>query len=139
MERFNLKGAKPVTTPLAQHFKFSKEQEPKSDEDIAYMQKVSYASVVGSIMYSMVCSRPDLSYSMIVVSIFMENPGKRHWEAAKWVFRYISKTIDVGPKYANQDEVPITEGYVDSDFVGSIDTRKSTTGYAFKVFGNLVS
>ena len=83
MEIFNLKGAKSVTTPLAQHFKLSKEQEPKSNEDIAYTQKVSYASVVGSIMYSMVCCRPYLSYSLSVVSRFMANPGKRHWEATK--------------------------------------------------------
>ena len=53
--------------------------------------------------------------------------------------RYIFGTIDVGLKYPNRGEVPITEGYVDSDFAGDIDTRKSTTGYALKVFGNLVS
>ena len=65
------------------------------------MQKVPYASVVGSIMYSMVCCKSDLSYSMSVVSIFMTNLGKRHWEAAKWVLRYISETIYVRLKYAN--------------------------------------
>ena len=69
----------------------------------------------------------------------MANPSKRHWETAKWVLRYIFGTIDVGLKYPNRGEVPITEGYVDSDFAGDIDTRKSTTGYALKVFGNLVS
>ena len=127
LERFNLKGAKSVTTPLAQHFKLSKEQEPKSDEDIAYMQKVSYASVVGSIKYSMVCCKPDMSYSISMVSRFMANPGKSHWEVAKRVLRYIFGTIDFGLKYANQGEVPSIEGYVDFDFVGSIDTRKSTT------------
>ena len=139
LERFNLKGAKSITIPLAQHFKLSKEQEPKSDEDIAYMQKVPNASVVGSIMYFMVCCIPDISYSMSVVSRFMANPGKRHWETAKLVLRYISGTIDVGLKYVNRGDVPIIEGYVDSNFVGSNDTRKSTIGYAFKVFGNLVS
>ena len=69
----------------------------------------------------------------------MASPSKKHWEDTKWVLWYISRTIDVGLKYTNRGEVPITEGYVDSDFVGSIDTRKSITGYAFKVFGNLVS
>ena len=98
-----------------------------------------YANVVGSIMYFMVCCRPDLSYFMSVVGRFMANPGKRHWEDAKWVLRYISGTIDVGLKYANRGEVPSIEGYVDFDFAKSIDTRKSTTGYAFKVFGNLVN
>ena len=73
-------------------------------------------------MYSMVCCKSNLTYSMSVVNKFMANPGKRHWDAAKWVLRYIYETIDVGLKYANRGEVPITEGYVDSDFAGSIDT-----------------
>ena len=55
----------------------------------------------------------------------MASPSKKHWEDTKWVLWYISRTIDVGLKYTNRGEVPITEGYVDSDFVGSIDTRKS--------------
>ena len=131
LERFNLKGAKLVITLLARHFKLSKEQELKSNEDITYMQKVPYASVVGSIMYSMVCCRPDLSYSISEVSRFMANLGKRYWEAAKWVLRYIFRTIDVGLKCANQGEVPNIEGYMDFDFARSIDTRKSITGYAF--------
>lgn len=59
------------------------------------MQKVPNASVVGSIMYFMVCCIPDISYSMSVVSRFMVNPGKRNWEATKWVLRNIFGTIDV--------------------------------------------
>ena len=73
-------------------------------------------------MYSMVCCKSNLTYSMSVVNKFMAYPGKRHWDAAKWVLRYIYETIDVGLKYANRGEVPISEGYVDSDFAGSIDT-----------------
>jgi len=64
-------------------------------------------------MYSMVCCRPDLSYSMSVASRFMANLGKKHLEAAKWVLRYISGTIGVGLKYVNHGEVPKIEGYVD--------------------------
>nr|KYP48030.1 Retrovirus-related Pol polyprotein from transposon TNT 1-94 [Cajanus cajan] len=69
----------------------------------------------------------------------MANPGKPHWEAIKWVLRYLCGTTDVGLKYISQGGVPEIEGFVDSDFAGSIDTRKSITGYVFKVFGNTVS
>ena len=53
------------------------------DEDVEYMSKVSYSSAVGSLMYAMVCSRPDLSYAMCLVSRYMSNPGKEHWNAVQ--------------------------------------------------------
>jgi hypothetical protein len=49
------------------------------------MSKVPYSSDVGSLMYSMVCSRPDLSYAMSLVSRYMANPGRTHWEVVKWI------------------------------------------------------
>ena len=53
-------NAKPVSTPLVAHFKLSSALCPKSDADIEYMSRVPYSSEVGSLMYAMVCSRPDL-------------------------------------------------------------------------------
>ena len=53
------------------------------------MSKFPYSSVVGSLMYVMVCSRPDLSYAMSLVSRYMSNPGKEHWKTVQWIFRYI--------------------------------------------------
>ena len=47
------------------------------------MKKVPYQSVVGSLMYAMVCTRPDLSYAVGVVSRFMSNPGEAHWAVVK--------------------------------------------------------
>jgi hypothetical protein len=52
---------------------------PASDEDIKYMYRVPYSSVVGSLMYAMVCSHPDLAHAMSVVSRYMANPGKERW------------------------------------------------------------
>jgi len=103
------------------------------------MLKVSYISAIGSIMYSMVCCKPNLSYSMSVVRKFMANLGKRHWKATKWVLKYISRTTDVRLKYVNHGEVPMIERYVDSDFARSINSRKSIVGYVFKVFQNIGS
>ena len=78
LQRFNMHDAQPVSTPIAPHFKLSAEQCASSDEDIEYMSKVSYCSAVSSLMYAMVCSRPDLSYAMSLVSRYMSNPGKEH-------------------------------------------------------------
>lgn len=47
------------------------------------MEKVPYANAVGSIMYSMVCTRPDLAYASSLVSRYMSNPSRGHWEAVK--------------------------------------------------------
>ena len=73
--------AKPVSTPIAPHFKLSTVQCPSSDEDVEYMSKVSYSSAVGSLMYDIVCSRIDLPYAMSLVSRYMSNRSKEHWKA----------------------------------------------------------
>eukprot|EP01018_Ginkgo_biloba_P007114 Gb_02705 [translate_table: standard] len=59
---------------------------------VNYMSKVSYSSVVGSLMYAMVCTRMDIAYAVGVVSRFMNNLGKEHWEAVKWILRYLRGT-----------------------------------------------
>ena len=79
MERFGMEGSKPVSTPLAPHFKLSASMSPTTEVDKAYMDKVPYASAVGSLMYAMVCTRPDLAQAVGVVSRYMANPGKQHW------------------------------------------------------------
>jgi len=69
---------RPVTTLLAGHFKLSSKQCPQSPEDEEEMSRVSCASAVGSLMYVMVCTRPDLAYAVSTVSQFMSNSGKQH-------------------------------------------------------------
>ena len=84
--------AKPRTTPLANHFKLSKEQSPKTAEERDHMTLVPYASAVGSLIYAMVYTRPDIAHAVGVVSRYMANPGKKHWEAVKWLLRYLRGT-----------------------------------------------
>ena len=83
LERFNMHDAKHVSTPMAPHFRLSAEQCAISDEEVKYMSKVLYSSVVGSLMYAMVCSRPVLAYAMSLVSRYMSNPGKEYWRAVQ--------------------------------------------------------
>jgi hypothetical protein len=56
------------------------------------MSRVPYSSAVGSLMYAMVFTRPDISHAMGVVSRYMNNPGKEQWEAIKWILRYLRGT-----------------------------------------------
>ena len=74
-----------MRTPLGVHFRLSKEQSPKTEEERAYMAKVPYALAIGSLMYVMVCTRPDIAQAVGAVSRYMNNPGKLHWEAVKWI------------------------------------------------------
>lgn len=83
LDKFSISSAKPVITPTAQHFKLSSQMCPSSEEERDFMTRVPYASAVGSIMYSMVCSRPDLTYASSLVSRFISNPGKGHWNVVK--------------------------------------------------------
>ena len=75
--------AKRASTPLGSHFKLRKEQSPKTKEERDHMSKVPYASAISSLMYAMVCTRPNIAHVMGVVSRFMSRPGKQHWEAVK--------------------------------------------------------
>jgi hypothetical protein len=131
LQRFNMHDAKPVSTPIAPHFKLSATQCASTDEDVEYMSRVAYSSAVGSLMYAMVCSRPDLSYAMSLVSRYMANPGKEHWKAVQWIFRYLRGTIDACLKFGRTDKGLI--GYVDLDYVADLDKRRSLTGYVFTV------
>ena len=57
--------------------------------------KVSYASVVGSLMYTSVTTRPNIVHAVSVVSQFFSNPRKEHWATVKWILRYVRGTIKV--------------------------------------------
>ena len=76
LSRFNTNKAKPVSTPFGSHFKLSKEQSSKTKEERNHMSKMPYASVIGSLMYAMVCTRPDIAHAVGVVSRFMSRPEK---------------------------------------------------------------
>ena len=97
------------------------------------------ASAVGSVMYAMVCTRPDLAYAISVVSRYMANPGKEHWCAMKWILRYIRGTTGVGILYSRDANAGQLVGYADSDYSGDLDGRRSTTGYIFTLSGSPIS
>ena len=132
-----MQNVKPVSTPFSSHFKLSKEMCPKTQEDMDYMSKVLYASTVGSLMYAMVCTRPYIAHAVGVVSRYMNNPGKEHWMAVKWILRYLRGTTNQELCFGGSNIA--LQGYVDADMAGDRDNRRSTTGYVFTVGGTAVS
>ena len=133
LQRFGIhEDTKPVSTPLAPHLKLSSRLSPTTDEEREYMAKVPYANAVGSLMYAMVCTRPDISQAVSVVSRYMHNPGKGHWQAVRWILRYLQNTLDVGLTFEQDESLgQCIVGYCDSDYAGDLDKRRSTTGYLF--------
>ncbi|KAL5725484.1 hypothetical protein ACHQM5_008624 [Ranunculus cassubicifolius] len=129
--------AKPVSCPICAHFKMSTKHSPLRKDDIESMKKVPYASTVGSLMYAMVCTRPDIAYAVGVVSRFLANPGKEHWEGVKWILRYLKGTSNMSICFGG--DRPTLEGYTDADMAGDIDSMKSTSGYLFTFAGGAVS
>ena len=131
LNRFNMNEAKLVSTPLGSHFNLSKERSSKTEEKRDHTSKVPYASAIGSLVYAMVGTRPDIAHAVGVVSRFMSRPRKQHWEAIKWIFRYLKGSLDACASLKLQ-------GYADADFTGNIDSRKSTIGFVFTLGGTAI-
>ncbi|KAL9859240.1 putative RNA-directed DNA polymerase [Arabidopsis thaliana] len=129
--------SKPVSTPIGVHFKLRAATEEEYKNQFERMRFVPYANTVGSIMYSMIGTRPDLAYPLDVISRFMSRPLKDHWQAAKWVLRYMKGTETKKLCYMKQDDF-LLRGYCDSDYGSNFDTRRSISGYVFTIGGNTI-
>jgi len=101
------------------------------------MSKVSYASLVGSLMYAMVCTRLDIAHVVRVVSRFLSNPGKEHWEGVKWILRYLKGTSKMHLSF-RRSNLTLQE-FSDVDLGGDLDSKKSTTCYIFMLGGTTIS
>jgi hypothetical protein len=95
------------------------------------MSKIPYASVVGCLMYAMVCTRLDLAHTVSTVSRYMVNRGIEHQNAVKWIFRYLKGTAEHVILFSRQPGTNSVVRYVDADYAGEVDDRRSTTCYLF--------
>ncbi|GAB2269654.1 hypothetical protein Dimus_038780 [Dionaea muscipula] len=114
--KFKIDNSKPVSLPLAGHFILSKLQSPKTDSEKLKMESVPYLNAIGSVMYSMVSTRPDLSFSISLLSRYMSNPGPEHWNALKWLLRYLNCTASIGLLFKKWTDKLDLAGFVDADF-----------------------
>ncbi|KAG7532793.1 Reverse transcriptase RNA-dependent DNA polymerase [Arabidopsis thaliana x Arabidopsis arenosa] len=138
LETYNMQDAKYAMTPLGAHMKLRAATEEQQANNEDFMKSIPYCNAVGSIMYAMIGTRPDLAYPVGVISRFMSNPIKEHWLAVKWVLRYIKGTLDIKLCYQKNPDFQIT-GYCDADHGADLDKRRSITGLVFTLGGNTIS
>ena len=131
-----MENSKRGSLPFRHGIHLSKEQSPKTPEQKERMSRIPYASAVGSLMYAMLCTRPDICYAVGVVSRYQSDPGEEHWIAVKHILKYLRRTRDYMLVYSSGSLETI--GFTDSDFQGDIDSRKSTSGYVFTLYGGAV-
>ncbi|GJS95084.1 hypothetical protein Tco_0802052, partial [Tanacetum coccineum] len=132
-----MQDCKPISTLFPTDVKLSSKMSPSSEKERMEMSQVPYASAVGSLMFTMIYTRPDIAHAVGVVSQYMAEPSRGHWEDVKRILRYVKGTSDVALCFGDSDL--IVTGYVDSDYAGDLDGSKSTTGYVFTLSGRIVS
>jgi len=124
-----------MSIPLANHFKLSNAQCLKTDDEMKDTSKVPYASILRCLMYDMVRTVPNLACAVSVVRKFISNPGRQHWDAVNWIFKYLRGTIDYGIMFSKQQGNPSVVGYIDAYYTGDLDDMRSTTSYEFTLVG----
>jgi len=102
------------------------------------MSKVLYASAIGSIIYVMICTRPDVSYALSVASKYQANPSESHWTLIKTILKYLRRTKDVFLVYGGEEEL-ILNGYTDAIFQTDTDDSHSQSSFVFTINGGAVS
>lgn len=123
LKKFRMENSKSVLTPIAEKMKMARHKVGKD------VNVIGYKSLIGNLRY-LVATRPDISFGVGLLSRFMEEPRESHWQAAKRILRYVKGTMNDGIFYFANNVAKLV-GYTDSDWAGDIETRKSTSGYAF--------
>lgn len=129
--RFNMQECKTTITPTVMGLNLSKEDSSKDFDPSLYK------SIVGNLMY-LTATRPDIMFAVSLISRFMERPEEAHWQAAKRILRYVKGTKRLGILYITSACSDLV-GYTDSDWAGSVDDRKNTSGYVFHMGSGAIS
>ena len=130
LEKFNMQDAKTKSLPCDVGFnKFDcSESKPLENPTL-------FRAIIGSLVYILICSRPDISYVVTRLSQYMDKPKIAHLALAKDVLRYLKGTKSQALTFRKSNKPLQLHGYCDSDYAGS-DDRKSTSGYCFKLSEN---
>ena len=130
LARFEMSSANGCSTPMETGIDLNAESEAVTD--------VPYRQAIGSLMYLMVGTRPDIAFAVTKLAKHVENPCKVHWQGVTRLFRYIIQTIAKGICYDSNKRLE-PYGYVDADWASDISSRKSTSGFVFVMAGGAIS
>ena len=132
LKKFRMENCNAVGTPTdpAAQYRRRAQDEPAFD-------KQTYQQAIGCLTYTSTSTRPDIAAALGLLSQYMSDPSESHWTGVKRLFRYIRGTLDYGLTFRQGDNVLF--GYSDADWAGCLDTRRSTSGYVFKVCDATIS
>ncbi|KAI0996012.1 hypothetical protein K3495_g12169 [Podosphaera aphanis] len=127
LEQFGMADCHPVGTPLDPGIQLRKGTPEEQIDD-----PTIYQSIIGSLVYACVATRPDLAHAVTLLSQFSSCPNNSHLAAAKRVLRYLKGTADLNLYYPRRNDF-ILHGFTDSSYGNFIDDRKSCSGYIFRL------
>jgi len=140
--KFNQSEAKSTATPANEGERLSKADCQQNAADSAEMKGIPFMNLVGSLIYFMVSTRPDIAFAVSSVSRFMTNYGRKHWKAAQRILQYVKTSKSFGLVYGRQKTSKFVDnvlyGFADSDWASDPDDRRSTSGYIFMLNGAAV-
>src|SRR6266404_6252899 len=133
LQRFNLENTKSVPTPLPEGY------QPLPNKSTATSElRAKYQQVIGSLLYIMLGTRPDIAYAVTKLAQFAANPSEEHLNRALYICRYLLGTADYALIYDGKSDGGLI-AYADSDWASDPNTRKSTTGYLIKLANGIFS
>ena len=140
VEEFGQQNARSVDTPMVAGLQLKKpdKNEPVPTEVADWIEKTPYRSLVGSLMYLSVATRPDISYAVGRLSSFLDCYRLEHWEAAIRVLRYLKGTRSYALTLGGTGPLTLL-GYSDSDYANCPDTSRSIGGYCFSLGSGMIS
>jgi hypothetical protein len=136
LQRFHMQEAKPEYVPMKPSTILSTDQSPSTHAELEEMKDVPYQRAIGSLMYAAVSTRPDIAFSVAILSQFMRNPGRAHWEAVKQILRNLQATKDMRLTLGSKNTG--IEAYVDADWA-SQPHRHLMSGYVVLLNGGPVA
>ena len=128
LKRFNMSEAKKWFLPLSHGIRLSETQSPSTSDERSRMSRIPYASAIGSIMYAMICTRPDVAFAISLTSRYQANPGESHWAAVKTILKYLKRTKEMFLVYGGEEEL-VVRGYADASFQTDRDDCRSQSGF----------
>jgi hypothetical protein len=140
LRRFKMESCNPCDTPMVAGLVLTKLDCPTTDSEKKEMESYPYRELVGALIWISLIAHFEITHASYYLAQFSANPGKAHWNAAKRVLRYLAGVRSSVLMLGGDRETSTTlVGYSDSDWARDVDTRRSISGYAYRLGNGTIS